>query len=213
MRHFTAIDEAIAQFDTTLRTLFIPTHRAAARKNPGLNYPMAALTAEQKRHIAGLMRVNHAGEVCAQALYQGQALTAKLHHVREQMAEAAEEEVDHLAWCEQRLRELDSQPSVFNPMWYAGSLLIGMVAGLAGDQWSLGFVAETERQVSAHLERHLRQLPEDDERTMAILAQMHEDETQHAQSAQRAGAAELPWLIKRLMSSVSKLMTRSSYYL
>ncbi len=206
------MDEAISQFDTILRTLFIPSHRAPARENPGDPYPSTDLTSDQKRHIAGLMRVNHAGEVCAQALYQGQALTAKLNHVREQMAKAAEEEVDHLAWCEQRLSELDSQPSVLNPVWYGGSLLIGMVAGLAGDQWSLGFVAETERQVSAHIERHLRQIPVEDERTMAILAQMHEDETQHAHAAKRAGAAELPWFVKQFMSYVSKLMTRSSYY-
>ena len=159
------------------------------------------------------MRVNHAGEVCAQALYRGQALTAKLETVREQMHEAAEEEIDHLAWCETRLQELESQPSVFNAFWYAGSWFIGAFAGLIGDQWSLGFVAETERQVTAHLERHLQKLPASDKRSEAILSQMRIDEIAHAELAHNAGAANLPFLIQRLMYSISNVLTKSSYHL
>lgn len=143
------------------------------------------------------MRVNHAGEVCAQALYRGQALTAKLVEVRAQMAEAAAEEIDHLAWCEERLRELDSRPTVLNPFWYLGSLMLGMAAGLAGDRWSLGFVAETERQVSQHLQKHLQKLPAQDNKTKLILERMHEDEAYHADMAMAAGAAELPDFIKK----------------
>ena len=159
------------------------------------------------------MRVNHTGEVCAQALYQGQALTATLTPVKAQLEQAAQEENEHLAWCEQRLTELNSRPSLLNPVWYIGSLLIGATAGLAGDRWSLGFVAETEHQVAAHLQSHIEKLPEKDERTRAILQQMYTDEAQHAQMAEKAGAAELPNPIKKLMTKIAQLMTKTSYYI
>lgn len=213
MRRLNLTDKLLCEFDTALRTLIIPQHRNSVRENPGQKLPDSTLSRQEKQHVAGLMRVNHAGEVSAQALYQGQALTAKLSTVKKQMTEAAAEEVDHLAWCEQRLRELDSKPSKLNPLWYAGSLLIGAFAGLIGDRWSLGFVAETERQVTKHLQTHLQHLPPDDVKTKAILAQMHEDEAHHAETALQAGAAELPFLIKKLMRGVSKLLTKSSYYI
>lgn len=171
------------------------------------------MTLEEKKHVTGLMRVNHAGEVCAQALYQGQALTAHLQHVKMQMSEAAAEEVDHLAWCEQRLTELESQPSCLNFLWYSGSLIIGMLAGLAGDRWSLGFVAETEKQVAAHLEQHLQNLPKQDQKSRVILSQMQKDEAHHADVARHAGAAELPGLIQQLMQLTAKVMKQSSYYI
>lgn len=158
------------------------------------------------------MRVNHAGEVCAQALYQGQALTARLTHVKEQMAQAAAEEVDHLAWCEERLRQLNSQPSILNPIWYGGSILLGAMAGMAGDKISLGFVAETELQVTNHLKLHLDKVPSNDLKTRAILELMKQDEEHHAQEALAAGAVELPFVVKQLMNVVSKLMTASSYH-
>lgn len=212
MRHFSLLDNVLSEIDTVLRTLITPQNRPSTRPSPSENKPCVSLTESQKKHIAGLMRVNHSGEVCAQALYQGQALTAKLEHIRTQMAQAADEEVDHLAWCELRLHELGSQPSVLNPLWYSSSLLLGMLAGLAGDQWSLGFVAETERQVTAHLQNHLERLPKDDEKTAAILEQMKQDETEHAQTAVHAGAAELPWPIKTAMKHVSKVMTKIAYH-
>ncbi|BCA93956.1 2-nonaprenyl-3-methyl-6-methoxy-1,4-benzoquinol hydroxylase [Legionella antarctica] len=183
------------------------------RPSPAHEIADHPLSSSAKKHIAGLMRVNHAGEVCAQALYQGQALTAQLTHIKQQMVQAAAEETDHLAWCEERLVELGSKPSVLNPIWYSGSLLLGALAGLAGDQISLGFVAETERQVTAHLQRHLQTIPIDDKKTKIILEKMQEDEEHHATLAVAAGAAELPYLIKQLMRVVSKLMTKSSYYL
>ena len=172
-----------------------------------------SLTLKEKKHVAGLMRVNHAGEVCAQALYQGQAITAQLTTVRAQMTIAATEELEHLAWCEQRLTELGSRPSVLNPLWYSGSFLLGAVAGLLGDRFSLGFVAETERQVTHHLEQHQRHIPPQDKKTMAILSQMQDDEQHHAETALAAGGIELPFLIKQLMHSTSKLLTKSSYYI
>lgn len=207
------IDNLINEFDTALRTVLPPKERCTVRPSPAEHVDESLLTLSEKQHIAGLMRVNHAGEVCAQALYQGQALTAKLTHIKQQMSEAAQEEVDHLAWCEERLYELDSRPSLLNPVWYGGSLLLGALAGLAGDKVSLGFVAETERQVSAHLYKHLQALPAADNKTRAILAQMKDDEEQHAQLAIEAGAIELPFLVKKLMNAVSKLMTKSSYHL
>lgn len=213
MRQLNRLDKLLCELDTALRTIIVPQHRDSKRISPGQSISECALNSQEKRHIAGLMRVNHAGEVCAQALYQGQALTAQLTTVRAQMTEAAAEEVDHLAWCEQRLHELDSQPSLFNPLWYGGSLILGALAGLTGDQWSLGFVAETERQVTAHIQKHLQVLPSQDMKTKAILAKMKEDESHHAETAVAAGAAELPVFIKSLMQGVSKLLTRASYYL
>lgn len=213
MRHLSFIDKVLCEIDSALQTIIIPKQRAANRVNPGKDIEESLLNKEEKRHVAGLMRVNHAGEVSAQALYQGQALTAKLTTVKAQMTQAAEEEIDHLAWCEQRLRELDSQPSFLNPLWYSGSLLIGALAGLVGDRWSLGFVVETERQVTAHLEKHLNHLPPHDLKTRAILNKMQEDEAHHAEVASSAGGAELPFLLKQLMHGVSKLLTKSSYYI
>lgn len=213
MRQLTIFDQLINQVDTAVRTIFPPKHRPSSRTNPGNVAITAPMSSNETRHVAGLMRVNHAGEVCAQALYQGQALTAKLPLVKTQMMEAAAEEIDHLAWCEQRLQELGNQPSKLCIFWYSGSFMLGALAGLAGDRWSLGFVAETERQVAAHLLKHLNQLPPTDMKTRVILTQMQEDEAHHAEAAHDAGAAELPAFIKFLMANVSKLMTRSSYYI
>ena len=208
----TPLDFMIDNVDVALRSLFPPKERISNRESPAKNIEPTTLTSSQKKHTAGLMRVNHAGEICAQALYQGQALTAKNLVIRQQMQEAADEEIDHLAWCEQRLQELNSKPSLLNPIWYGGSLLLGLTAGLAGDKWSLGFVAETERQVTEHLKIHINKLLLDDKRTKVILEQMKTDEEQHAQTAINAGAAELPIPIKYLMSVVSKIMTKTSYY-
>ena len=212
MRKLGLIENLLCEVDVALRTLVPPRQRASQRKNPGAELGEQPMTRQEKRHVAGLMRVNHAGEVCAQALYQGQALTAQLAKVRSQMTEAAEEEIDHLAWCEERLRDLNSQPSLLNPVWYLGSFILGSLAGLAGDQWSLGFVAETERQVAAHLQKHVHNLPTQDEKSRAILEQMQEDEAHHADMALQAGGASLPFFIKRLMGFTSKIMTLTSYY-
>ncbi len=212
MRKLTFSDTLIINIDQGIRTLFgkpQPTERdnpAVKQENP------VDLSAEEKRHVAGLMRVNHAGEIAAQALYQGQALTARLPTVREQMQRAALEENDHLLWCAARLKELDSHVSYLGGFWYVGSFLMGALAGAAGDKWSLGFVAETERQVIRHLEAHLSQLPPQDKKTQAILQQMKIDEKHHATIALKAGAAPLPKPIKNLMKSVSKVMTKTAYY-
>ncbi|RUR20648.1 2-polyprenyl-3-methyl-6-methoxy-1,4-benzoquinone monooxygenase [Legionella sp. km535] len=209
--HF--LDHLITEIDTALRTLLPPPKRTSSRPSPAAQMNNVPLSSNEKKHVAGLMRVNHAGEVCAQALYQGQALTAQLAHVKEQMTQAAIEETDHLAWCEERLSELGSKPSLLNPLWYCGSLFLGAIAGLAGDKISLGFVAETERQVTAHLKKHVEGLPDKDEQSRSILQQMQADEEHHAAMALDAGAAELPYPVKQLMSIVSKLMTKSSYYI
>lgn len=207
------IDKVISEIDTALRTISPPVKRIAMRTSPAGEIADSKLSPAEKKHSAGLMRVNHAGEVCAQALYQGQALTAQLTHIKQQMAQAAIEEVDHLAWCEQRLQELNSQPSQLNFIWYSGSLLLGALAGLAGDKVSLGFVAETEHQVSAHLQEHLKKLPRDDKKTKIILEQMQDDEEHHAHMAIEAGGIELPLVVKQLMTLVSKVMTKTSYYI
>jgi len=213
MQNFSVIDYIVAEVDLAVRTLLPPKQRESKRSQPGHDIITEPLSIAQKKHVAGLMRVNHSGEVCAQALYQGQALTAQLSHIKAQMAESAAEEIDHLAWCESRLRELDSQPSLLNPLWYIGSLTIGALAGLAGDRFSLGFVAETERQVSAHLQKHLRNLPASDKKSQVILEQMHEDEMHHADVAKQAGAIELPSIIQKIMQGVSKIMTKTSYHI
>jgi ubiquinone biosynthesis monooxygenase Coq7 len=207
------IDALIGELDNALRTLNPPRNRAATRSSPAQNIDENELSSAEKKHTAGLMRINHAGEVCAQALYQGQALTAKLEQVKQQMALAAAEETDHLAWCEERLQQLQSHTSLLNPLWYCSSLLLGALAGIAGDQLSLSFVAETERQVTNHLQNHLNILPKADNKSSAILQQMQEDETQHAHWALEAGGKELPEGIKKLMAFVSKLMTKTSYYI
>ncbi|EHL32511.1 2-polyprenyl-3-methyl-6-methoxy-1,4-benzoquinone monooxygenase [Legionella drancourtii] len=213
MRTKTLLDTLLSEVDNALRTILPPKKRASTRNSPAIALNDSTLSAREKKHVAGLMRVNLAGEVCAQALYQGQALTARLEHVKQQMSDAAAEETDHLAWCEERLHELGSKPSILNPLWYSGSILLGALAGFAGDKISLGFVAETERQVSAHLQQHLQKLPVHDKKSQAILQQMREDEEQHATAAVNAGGIELPYPIKLLMNMVSKLMTTSSYYL
>ncbi len=211
MRHYTGVDKLIHSFDQALRSL-VPGATAAQRPNPAQENP-APLAVTEARHVAGLMRVNHSGEVCAQALYHGQALTAKLPSVRLEMQHAAEEEQDHLAWCEDRLKELDSHTSVLNPVWYSLSFGMGALAGLAGDRYSLGFVAETERQVSLHLEQHIRELPQQDQRSFKILQQMNIDELQHRDTALAAGGVDLPLPVRISMTAISKLMTKTSYYL
>lgn len=211
MRQYTGFDHLIHSFDQALRSL-VPGATSAQRENPAEQHD-AMVNVSDARHIAGLMRVNHSGEVCAQALYHGQALTAKLPTVRDEMRQAAIEEQDHLAWCEDRLKELDSVPSLLNPVWYTLSFGMGALAGIVGDKYSLGFVAETERQVSLHLMDHLQQLPESDERSRRILEQMNEDELQHRHSALEAGGVELPGAVRLTMTAISKLMTKTSYYI
>ena len=212
MRHYSALDALINQADYALRTL-IGTPHTTERPNPAATIPEVTLSAEEARHAAGLMRVNHAGEVSAQALYQGQALTARLDSVRASMERAALEENDHLAWTEQRLQELHAHKSLLNPLWYSGSFAIGALAGAIGDKWSLGFVAETEHQVVRHLTQHIQQLPARDARSLAILKQMKIDEAEHATAAIDGGAATLPTPVKKLMAAMSKVMTTSAYYL
>ncbi|SMF01988.1 ubiquinone biosynthesis monooxygenase Coq7 [Alteromonadaceae bacterium Bs31] len=211
-RHYNLFDKLINGADRALRTL-TPDTQALTREVPQVSQPdnSEALSDQERKHSAGLMRVNHAGEVCAQALYQGQALTAKLPEVRQEMELAADEEIDHLAWCEQRLNELDSHTSVLNPLWYGLSFSIGAGAGLISDKVSLGFVAATEDQVCAHLEKHLQQLPTSDYKSRAIVDQMLIDEAKHAHSALDAGGARFPAAIKATMSLVSKAMTKTSY--
>lgn len=211
MRQFTGIDKLINSFDQALRSL-VPGATSAQRENPAKTEE-TQLVVSDARHVAGLMRVNHTGEVCAQALYHGQAMTAKLPHVRQEMEHAAIEEQDHLAWCEDRLKELDSHTSLLNPVWYSLSFGMGALAGIAGDKYSLGFVAETERQVSLHLEDHIRQLPEQDERSRKILMQMNEDELQHRDTALNAGGVDLPLPVRIAMTGISKIMTKTSYYI
>ncbi|MFZ5594161.1 MAG: 2-polyprenyl-3-methyl-6-methoxy-1,4-benzoquinone monooxygenase [Pseudomonadota bacterium] len=212
MRHYTPIDHLFINLDHAVRTVF-GKPQLTERPNPADDREEAALSEQESALAARLMRVNHAGEVSAQALYQGQALTAKLPQVREKMERAALEENDHLAWCEQRLDELGSHTSLLNPAWYAGSFAIGALAGVAGDKWSLGFVAETEHQVIKHLEEHLHRLPLADERSRAILEQMKDDETHHATTALQAGGAALPWPIRKMMKLTSKVMTRTAYWI
>ena len=209
-RRLSLLDRLISEADTVLRTVTSRGH-SAARPSPAEGHSDTELSDSERRHVAGLMRVNHTGEVCAQALYQGQALTAKLPTVREEMQQAAEEEVDHLVWCEQRLRELDSQPSVLNPAWYGLSFALGAVAGAIGDKVSLGFVAATEERVCKHLQDHLKSLPEDDRKSRLILQQMLEDEQRHGDNALAAGGTDFPRPVKDAMTAVSRVMTGSSY--
>ena len=211
-RHFNGADQLVINLDQALRTLF-GRPLVTERSNPADDCAESTLPEAEKDHIARLMRINHTGEVCAQALYQGQALTARKEEVRRSMERSAAEENDHLDWCEQRVEELDGRLSVLNPFWYASSFALGAAAGLAGDKWSLGFVAETEKQVEGHLEEHLAQVPESDCRTRAILEQMKEDEIRHGQTAKAHGGAELPGPVKAMMKFTAKLMTKSVYRL
>lgn len=210
MRQLTAIDQFIMRADRALRTL-AAKEQHSQRPSPAQNITEQELNAEEKRHAAGLMRVNHAGEVCAQALYQGQALTAKLPNVRAEMEHAAAEEVDHLVWCQERLDALGSHASYLNPVWYGLSFAIGAGAGLVSDKVSLGFVAATEDQVCQHLEKHLEDLPAQDEKSRAVVAQMLRDEARHADMALSAGGYKFPAPVKGLMTLVSKAMTKTSY--
>ncbi len=210
-RDYTPADTLMIGFDQALRTVF-GRPLTTERPNPAASLPDTELNDEQREHTARLMRINHTGEVCAQALYQGQALTAKLPQVRDSMERAAQEENDHLDWCETRIHELGNRKSLLNPLWYAGSFAIGAAAGIAGDKWSLGFVAETEHQVGAHLDTHLGQVAPGDQKTRAILEQMKEDELHHATVALEGGGAELPTPIKGAMKLMSKVMTKSVYW-
>ena len=211
-RRYGLVDRLIIGLDQGLSTLLQPPAEGS-RPNPAAGVDELPLTGDEKGLSRGLMRVNHSGEVSAQALYQGQSLTALDPATAESMKKSAVEEVDHLVWCEQRIRELGGHTSYLSPVWYVGSLVIGAVAGICGDRWSLGFITETEHQVVRHLEGHLQRLPRNDLKSRAILEQMKQDEAHHATVALEAGAAELPGLVKRLMQWTSKVMTWSSYRL
>jgi len=210
-RLHTPLDRLLVESQRALETVF--GNPPALRANPAGDTPEVELTAEERRHAAGLMRINHVGEVCAQGLYFGQAAVARDAQTRDHLLEAAQEETDHLAWCADRLRELDSRASVFNPLWYAGSYALGALAGLRGDGWSLGFVVETEHQVEAHLDEHLETLPPADLRSREILQVMKADEARHAENAEHAGARVLPQPIPRLMATASHLMKAIAYRL
>ncbi len=211
-RRLSSLDKLLISADRGLKTL-VPGSASPRRSSPAASASDSAISADGMRHTAGLMRINHTGEVCAQALYHGQALTAKDPEVKAAMQSSAEEEVDHLAWCEQRLKELQSHTSRLNPAFYTASFAIGALAGLLGDRISLGFVAATEEQVCKHLRDHLLQLMPEDEKTRAILKQMLSDESAHASKALEAGGEDFTPQIKRLMTAASKVMTRSTYYL
>ena len=205
------LDTFIVECDRALRAIVgvSPMRRALPLPDGGSHSEV--LTEEQKKHAAGLMRVNHVGEVCAQALYQSQKLTSRDPAIREKLHHAAIEEEDHLAWCAKRLEDLGSRPSLLNPLWYAGSFAIGTIAGLAGDKWSLGFVAETEHQVEKHLDSHLDELPANDYESRAIVKQMRDDEVAHGQMARDEGGQALPRPIQQLMANVAKIMTKTAY--
>ena len=209
-RHPSFADKLIHQIDQAVRTV-AGKPMTSDRVNPANSHDETEQTEQEQKHTAALMRINHTGEVCAQALYQGQALTAKLPEVRASMENAAIEENDHLEWCEQRSKELGGRASYLTPFWYASSFAIGAAAGFSGDKWSLGFVAETEKQVVKHLDEHLQQVPLNDTKTRAILEQMKTDEQQHATNAIEGGAAELPYPIRIAMKLTAKIMTKTTY--
>lgn len=202
-------DRFILEFDRALRTVFAKAH--SRRPTPGMALPEAEMSEAERRHAAALMRVNHVGEVCAQALYQGQALTSRDPAVSEALRSAADEETEHLAWTEQRIAELGGRKSLLNPLWYAGALSLGVLAGRLGDKWNLGFLVETERQVEAHLDGHLSELPAQDVRSREIVDQMRIDEIAHANTALHLGAAELPDAAKAAMRIAAKVMTTTAY--
>ena len=210
-RYYTPVDTLLVTLDQAIRTV-VGQPATTGRANPAVAVPPTELPPEARTRAGRLMRVNHTGEVCAQALYQGQALTARLEAVRGRMEQASAEENDHLAWCKARLKELGSHPSVLNSLFYAGAFTIGALAGKAGDRWSLGFVAETEQQVVQHLSAHLERLPAEDRPSQAILEQMREDEARHAADALAAGGARLPLPVRVLMRGMSKVMTQTTYW-
>lgn len=203
-------DTLILNFDRALRALFAPAH--AARPSPADGVAESPLTPDEKARAAALLRVDHTGEICAQALYQGQAWTSSNAALRAKLAGAAKEETDHLAWCEQRIAELGGRKSYLNPLWFAGSFAIGAIAGVRGDRWNLGFLAETERQVERHLAGHINRLPVADMKSRILLDQMRYDEAKHAGMAQSEGAASLPWPIRNTMRAASKVMTTVAYW-
>lgn len=209
-RRLSLLDKLISEADAVMKTITNRGHRAH-RPSPSQGHTDSELSPSKRKHIAGLMRVNHTGEVCAQALYQGQALTAKLPAVREDMQRAAQDEIDHLVWCEERLRELGSRTSYLNPAWYGMSFALGAIAGAISDKVSLGFVAATEEQVCNHLRDHLKQLPEEDRKSQLILQQMLVDEQRHGESALQAGGSDFPIKVKDAMTTVSRFMTSTSY--
>ncbi len=204
------IDNMIVEFDKGLRTLF--SRAQTVRPFPDAGLRDAEMNERDKKHAAALMRINHTGEICAQALYQGQALTARDPEVQQKLLQASQEETEHLAWTSKRVHELGSHLSLLNPLWYTGSLALGAFAGLLGDKWNLGFLAETERQVGGHLQSHLASLPQQDEKSRAVVQQMYVDETQHSEMAKQLGGAELPQPIKLLMRATSKVMTHTVYW-
>jgi ubiquinone biosynthesis monooxygenase Coq7 len=206
-----SIEKIIIGFDSALRTLLTPAQ--TIRVVPGNDCPETELTSAEKHESTALMRINHTGEVCAQALYQGQALTARDSIVQQNLTRAACEETEHLAWTERRIKELGGRKSLLNPLWYSGSFVIGTAAGMLGDKWNLGFLAETERQVEAHLAGHLQRLPQQDEKSRAIVTQMQIDEGQHATTAMHHGGVELPASVKLLMKLGSKVMTQTTYWI
>ena len=205
-----SLDNLIVEFDKGLRTLFCKAQ--SIRPFPDANLPEAVLNEEEKKLSAALMRVNHSGEICAQALYQGQALTARDPVVQEKLQQAAQEETEHLAWTSRRVHEMGGHLSVLNPVLYGSSLALGAFAGLMGDKWNLGFLPETERQVGAHLQNHLARLPQQDEKSRAVVEQMYEDETDHSEMALQLGGAELPLPVKLAMKLSSKVMTQTTYW-
>ena len=207
------LDRLIVEFDKGLKTLTANTHSVRPHPDHNINQTEDDLTSVEKRHAASLMRINHCGEVCAQALYNGQALTAKNPKTVKALEQASKEETEHLAWCEKRIQELGGHTSFLNPIWYASSFTLGAIAGALGDKCNLGFLAETERQVGKHLNHHLETLPTNDAKSRAILEQMKIDEAEHAKTAVHLGAAELPAPIKAAMQSMSKVMTKTTYHL
>ncbi len=211
-RNLTPLDRLLSGINTALRTVIAPAGKPA-RRNPASDIAETELERGERAHAAGLMRVNHAGEIAAQALYQGHAAVARNRTLETELRRAADEEFDHLAWCEQRLAELGQEPSRLVPLWYAGAFAIGAASGFLGDRWSLGFIAETERQVSEHLSHHLDELPVADARSRAIVAQMRCEEEQHGQDAVAAGARDLPAPAQRLMALTARLMTRTAYWI
>ena len=209
-RNLTPLDRLLAGANNALRTIAAPAGRPT-RRNPATDVAETELTDAQRRHAAGLMRVNHAGEVAAQGLYQGHAVVARDPDVEQQMQHAADEEFDHLAWCEQRIHELGEGRSLLTPVWYSGAFLIGAASGVLGDKWSLGFIAETEQQVCDHLDSHLDRLPDEDARSRAIVTQMRDEEKEHGDNAREAGAADLPEPVRKLMKLTARVMTSAAY--